>query len=73
MHLNMWLPWWRRVWVAFLYILGKTPVDHQWSAYPYDTVLLDERSINELSSMLVHRRLITKVRKNKSLKVSNPV
>lgn len=48
MQMNMWLPWYKRIWVALLYVLGMKSGYHG----HFDTTMLRERDYNRLHQLL---------------------
>lgn len=63
--LNSHLPWWKRLLVAFRYLFNIKVSGSHWGSYHFDTVLLTEEGVHALSTMLVHRRILQKVRGRK--------
>lgn len=57
---------WRRIWVAFRYVFGLKSKDSHWGSYQFDSVLLSNSEVQELSNLLVHRKIIQKLRQKKS-------
>lgn len=59
--LNYRYPWYKRVWVGLQYMFNRTMPVH----WHFDTLLLTEEQVNELASLIVHYRLVQKVRRKK--------
>jgi hypothetical protein len=59
------LPWYKRILVAIRYVL-RLGSDKHWGGDHFATVILDDHSVDQLSSILVHRRILEKVRKRKA-------
>lgn len=56
----------KRIWLAlkFVFLSRRKPESH-WGSFHYDSVLLDEKQVNQLSSMIIHYKLIKKLRAKK--------
>lgn len=59
---------WRRVWIALRYMFGLPSREEGWGSCHFSDVVLSSEQVDELSTLLTHRKVLLKLRDMKKKK-----